>query len=389
MHIAAVIVAAGRGHRAGGGLPKQYRVLAGRTVLRRTLDAFLAHAAISAVQVVIHPDDAALYEEAVAGLGLPAAVHGGATRMESVAAGLDALARMDPVPEAVLIHDAARPFVSPALIARVADAIRPDRGAMPGLAVTDTLRRIDGGACGATVARDGLWRAQTPQGFPFAPLRAAFGQARGDETDDVEVAVAAGLTVVAVEGDEANVKLTTEADFEAAERSLARAMETRVGTGFDVHAFGPGDHVWMCGVRIPHDHGLAGHSDADVGLHALTDALLGAIGAGDIGQHFPPTDPQWKGASSDRFLAHAGGLVHARGGRIVHVDVTLVCERPKIGPHREAMCARIAEILEIAPDRVSVKATTTEKLGFTGRGEGAAAQAVASVEVPRVEGSRA
>ncbi|MBU0723516.1 MAG: bifunctional 2-C-methyl-D-erythritol 4-phosphate cytidylyltransferase/2-C-methyl-D-erythritol 2,4-cyclodiphosphate synthase [Alphaproteobacteria bacterium] len=379
----ALIVAAGRGHRLGGALPKQYLPLAGITVLRRTVQLFQAHPGIQQVRVVIHPDDALLYAEALNGIDLPAPIHGGATRQDSVRLGLEALAA--DAPDSVLIQDAARPFADAALIDRVLDALADHPGAIPAIAVADTLKRAIDGRIETTVPRTGLYRAQTPQGFRFADILAAHRACAGQElTDDASVLEAAGQTVVLVEGAEANVKITTAEDMMRAETLLGAARESRSASGFDVHRFaGSGDHVTLCGVSVPHDSALEGHSDADVGLHALTDALLGCIGAGDIGQHFPPSDPQWRGASSDRFLAHARSLVEARGGRIVHVDVTLICERPKIGPYRDAMVARVAEILRLSPDRVSVKATTTEQLGFTGRREGIAAQALATIELPR------
>jgi len=378
-HTIALIVAAGRGVRVGGGLPKQYRSLAGKPVLRRSVEAFLSHPAIDAVQVVIHPDDRELYEAAVIGLPLSAPVSGGATRQESVLRGLETIDC-----DRVLIHDAARPLVEVATIDRILAALDSDEGAIPALAVADSLRR--GNAyVEDEVERDGLYRVQTPQGFRFAPILAAHRAAVSTSTDDAAVLRAAGGRVALVEGDEMNFKLTTAADFQRAELLLAARMTSRTGTGFDVHRFGPGDHVWLCGVRVPHTHGLIGHSDADVGLHALTDAILGAIGCGDIGQHFPPTDPQWAGASSDRFLAHAGKLVAERGGRIYHVHVPILAERPKIGPHRDAMRARIAEILSLRVEAVSVKATTTEGLGFTGRSEGIAAQAIATIRLPSEE----
>lgn len=374
--ILALIVAAGRGQRAGGGVPKQYRTVGGKAVLRRTVEAFQAHPRVDAVQVVIHPDDRDLYDEAVGDLALPAPIHGGATRQASVRLGLEAITA-----DRVLIHDAARPFVPQDVIDRVLDAIDADDGAIPALAVSDSLRR-GGTHVDDEVERDGLWRVQTPQGFRFDAIRAAHQAASVEATDDAAVLRAAGGRVALVEGDEINMKLTTPADFARAEAWLAAAMTSRTGMGFDVHRFGPGDHLWLCGLRIPHSQGLIGHSDADVGLHALTDAILGAIGEGDIGQHFPPSDPQWKGAASDRFLAHAASLVKARGGRIDHVDVTIIAERPKVGPHRDAMRQRIADILALPVAAVSVKATTTEALGFTGRGEGLAAQAVATVRIP-------
>jgi len=376
---AALIVAAGRGTRAGPGGPKQYRTLGGMTVLRRTLLAFVTHEGIDAVQAVIHPDDLKAYEASAAGLPkLLPPCFGGETRQASVAAGLEALSQA--APARVLIHDGARPLVSPDIIERAIAALGVHQGVLVALPVTDTLRIAAGGMAGATVPRDGLWRAQTPQAFRFDAILKAHRTALGAElTDDVAVATAAGMDVTIIEGHEANLKITTSDDLKLAERLLGSRGESRTGSGYDVHRFGDGDHVWLCGVKIPHTHGLVGHSDADVGLHAITDALLGAISEGDIGQHFPPSDPQWKGASSDRFLAHAAKLAADKAARIVHVDVTFICERPKIGPHRDAMRARVAEILGLAPDRVSIKATTTEGLGFTGRSEGLAAQALATV----------
>lgn len=375
--VAVLIVAAGRGRRAGDGLPKQYRPLNGRPVLGHSLARFTAHARVDMVLAVIHPDDRALYDEAAAGLDCLDPVNGGAERQDSVRLGLEALA--DAGADIVLIHDAARPFVSPALIDRMVAAVEAyGEGAIPALPVVDTLKR--GTAhIEATVSRDGLWRAQTPQAFPFDLIIEAHRATQGQQlTDDAAVMEAAGHLVRLVPGAEENIKLTTPDDFDRA----TPLTDIRMGTGFDVHRFEPGDHVWLCGVKLDHDQALRGHSDADVGLHALTDALLGALGDGDIGTHFPPSDPQWKGAASDRFLAHAGALVAARGGRIAHLDVTLICERPKIGPHKQAMKARIAEILAIDPARVSVKATTTEELGFTGRREGIAAQAAATIRLP-------
>ena len=380
--VAAVIVAGGRGVRAGGGLPKQYRHLAGQPVLRHTVAAFAGHGRVDSVQVVIHPDDRELYEKAVAGLDVRTPVFGGDTRQASVLAGLEALA--DAAPTVVLIHDAARAFVSAAVIDGVVDAVlATGDGAIPALPVTDTLKR-GGDVVEATVDRAGLNRAQTPQGFPYSTILAAHHRAREEAlTDDAAVAEAAGLAVRLVAGEEDNVKLTTAEDFARAEVRLSGAFgDVRTGTGFDVHRFEPGDHVWLCGVRVPHNEGLKGHSDADVGLHAITDAILGALGAGDIGDHFPPTDARWKDAASARFLAHAADLVAKRGGTVAHVDVTVICERPRLGPHKPAMVARVADILGLDATRVSVKATTTEKLGFTGRGEGIAAQAVATLRLP-------
>lgn len=392
----ALIVAAGRGSRLGGPLPKQYRDLAGAPVLRHAVRAFLDHPKVAATRLVIHPDDRALYEAAVAGLALLPPVEGGATRQDSVIRGLESLAELRP--EAVLIHDAARPFVDRALVDRVLAALATTAGAIPALPVVDTLKRGDGGEAPAivgTVERAHLWRAQTPQGFHYDAILAAHRACRGQElTDDAAVAERAGLTVALVVGDEANFKITSEEDLARADEDLARRRsrtgigtsasareETRTACGYDVHRLGAGDHVMLCGVRVPHAAGLVGHSDADVGLHALTDALLGTIAAGDIGQHFPPTDARWRGADSAQFLAHAGQLVAGAGGVIVFVDVTLVCERPKIGPHRDAMRRRIATILGLDVARISVKATTTERLGFTGRKEGIAAHAVATVRL--------
>jgi 2-C-methyl-D-erythritol 4-phosphate cytidylyltransferase/2-C-methyl-D-erythritol 2,4-cyclodiphosphate synthase len=375
----ALVVGAGEGLRFGGGVPKQYRQCAGHAVMWRSLSAFLNHPEVASVQAVIHPSHHDLYDEAVRGLSLPAPVDGGATRQESVARGLESL--VAEAPSRVLIHDAARPLVDHGVISRVLAALETSPGAVPALAVADTLKRSDGAFIETTVDRQGLWRAQTPQGFRFEDILSAHRQAGGEElTDDAAVAERAGLAVAIVEGAEDNFKVTRTGDLIRAERALGFG-EIRTGMGFDVHRFGPGDHVMICGVSIAHDFGLEGHSDADVGLHAITDALLGAIGAGDIGSHFPPSDPQWKNADSEVFLRHAGELLGAKGGRISNIDVTLVCERPKIGPHREAMAGRVAEILGLAAGRVSVKATTTEGLGFTGRGEGIVAQAVATVRL--------
>jgi 2-C-methyl-D-erythritol 4-phosphate cytidylyltransferase/2-C-methyl-D-erythritol 2,4-cyclodiphosphate synthase len=371
--IAILIVAAGKGERTGRAGPKQYEPLLGLSMLRRTMNAFAGWP----VRVVIGPGQDMLYAQA-AGPDAPAPVAGGARRQDSVRLGLEALAA--DAPDYVLIHDAARPLVSRAVIQQVIAALeRGAAGAVPMLAVADTLRRQEAGRW-ATVPREGLQRAQTPQGFRFPEILAAHRtHAAADATDDVAIAGLAGLAVEAVAGEEENLKVTTEKDFALAERLLMG--ETRSAMGYDAHRFTEGDHVWLCGVKVPHDHGLEGHSDADAGLHALTDALLGCISAGDIGQHFPPTDARWKGAPSWKFLDHANGLVKQKGGAVLHCDVTLICERPKIGPHREAMRARIAEILALDIDRVSVKATTTEGMGYTGRREGLAAQAVATVRL--------
>jgi 2-C-methyl-D-erythritol 4-phosphate cytidylyltransferase / 2-C-methyl-D-erythritol 2,4-cyclodiphosphate synthase len=378
VHTVALIVAAGRGQRFGVTSPKQYVELVGKPVLRHSLETFALHPTIGAVRVVIHGDDVALYNSATAGLSLLAPVTGGATRQESVRRGLESL--KDMMPSAVLIHDAARPLVDAALIDRMLAALEEAPGAIPALPVADTVKRAQDGRVAATLDRRTLWRAQTPQAFRYGDIMAAHDAAAGRElTDDAAVAEAAGLAVALVEGAEENFKVTTEADLRRAQQLLSPAVDIRTGNGFDVHRFGPGSQIMLCGIAVPHDQGLIGHSDADVGLHALTDAILGAIGAGDIGQHFSPNDARWRGADSAQFLAHAGLLVAERGGRILSADITLICERPKVGPHRAAMVARVAAILGLDPSRVSVKATTTEGLGFTGRGEGIAAQATASV----------
>ena len=387
METAAVIVAAGRGTRAAGeGVPKQYRLVGGVTLLTRALECFTAHPKIDTLVSVIHADDQAHYFSASAPFTrkLLEPVFGGATRQDSVRAGLQRLKAHSP--RNVLIHDAARPFAGAALIGRVIEGLVEHDGAVPALAVTDTLKRATDGRIEGTLDRANLWGVQTPQGFHFEKIlaahRAAAKAGKTDFTDDSALAEWHGLDVALVAGAPANVKLTTREDFALAQERLRGAnAEWRCGQGFDVHAFTNGDHVMLCGVKIPHDKALAGHSDADVGLHALTDAILGAIGDGDIGSHFPPNDPQWRDAASDKFLRDAARRVSALNGRIVNVDVTLICETPKIGPHREVMRARIAEILRIGVDRVSVKATTTERLGFTGRGEGIAAQATAMVQL--------
>ena len=377
----ALVVAAGRGHRIGGETPKQYREVAGQSLLRHCAIALVRHPAIAAVRVVIHPDDRALYDGAVAGLGLLDPVDGGAARQDSVRLGLESLAAEPP--DRVLIHDAARPAVDARLVERVIAALDDAPGAIPALPVSDSLKRANGDRrITGVVDRDGLWRAQTPQGFRFADLLDAHRAAAGrDYTDDAAVAEAAGLTVSLVDGSADNIKVTTEDDFARAERLLGGWLETRVGMGFDVHAFEPGDHVVLCGVRIAHRAGLAGHSDADVGLHALVDAVLGALGAGDIGEHFPPSDPAWKDADSGRFAIHVRQMVADAGGAIANLDVTLACEAPKLAGHRAAMVARVAELFGAPTSRVSVKATTTERLGFLGRGEGIAALAVATLRL--------
>jgi 2-C-methyl-D-erythritol 4-phosphate cytidylyltransferase/2-C-methyl-D-erythritol 2,4-cyclodiphosphate synthase len=374
MTTAAIIVAAGRGMRAGGGTPKQWRLLGGRPVVAHALTAFAGLRRV----LVIHPDDRAAAEAVADGAMV---VQGGISRSASVRAALEALAGQGVT--RVLIHDAARPGVSPALIGRVLAALDSAQGAAPALSVTDALWTGADGRVTGTRDRAGLFRAQTPQGFHYEAILAAHRTHRGEAADDVEVARAAGLDVVMVEGEEANLKLTFPGDFVRAAQGLQLAamketpMDVRMGNGFDVHAFCPGDGVWLCGVKVPHGKALLGHSDADVGMHALTDAIYGALAAGDIGQHFPPSDPQWKGADSRIFLAHAAQMAIARGYAITSADVTLICERPKVGPHAGARRQALAEIMGVAVDRVSVKATTSERLGFTGREEGIAAMATA------------
>ncbi len=366
-----IIVAAGRGTRAGGDLPKQWRLLAGEPVLAHTLRAFDG---LGRILLVLHPDDM------VRGLdltqGRATLVAGGPTRDQSVRNALDCLDGS--AVGRVLIHDGARPFVSRALIARVLTALDQSDGAAPALPVTDALWTGAAGRVNGMQARDGLYRAQTPQGFRFPAILAAHRAHPGGAADDVEVARAAGLDVAIVGGEEENIKLTYPEDFARGERMLA-AMDVRLGNGYDVHAFCEGDHVILCGVKIPHGKALLGHSDADVAMHALTDALYGALAEGDIGRHFPPADPRWKGAASAIFLAHAGRRAAERGYRLSNADITIVCERPKIGPHAAAMQAELARILSVAPDRISVKATTSERLGFTGREEGIAALATATL----------
>lgn len=391
----AIIVAAGRGTRAGPGGPKQYRALAGRTILAWTAEAFLSHPQIDAVRVIIHRDDREAYDAAISDLSAhpkmlePAT--GGAERQDSVRLGLESISELTPA--RVLIHDAARPFIDAETITRVIDALDDHDGAIAALPVHDTIKKSDGAQTPCitdTVPREALWRAQTPQGFNFSKILDAHRKAAGQKlTDDAAVAEHAGLVVRLTAGSPDNMKITQAEDFGMAETLLRRqtnqkahAMEYRTGHGFDVHAFEDGDAVSICGVSIPHEKKLKGHSDADVGMHALTDAIFGAIGEGDIGDHFPPSDPQWKGAPSHVFLKKARDLVTARGGRITHGDVTLICESPKIGPHRHAMRDALAEILQVEPSRISVKATTTEQLGFTGRREGIAAMATATVALP-------
>ena len=374
MTTAAIIVAAGRGLRAGGEVPKQWQMLAGRPVVAHSLAAFEGMKRV----LVIHPDD----RVRAAALGV-ALVEGGENRSQSVRNALEALDGADIT--RVLIHDGARPLVAPTLIERVLAALEAHPGAAPALTVTDALWTGRNGQVTGARDRAGLYRAQTPQGFHFDAILAAHRAFKGEAADDVEVARAAGLDVAIVAGEEDNLKLTYPGDFARAEAIIrGRAMEVRpfdirTGNGFDVHAFCAGDHVWLCGVKVPHSKGLLGHSDADVGMHALTDAIYGALAEGDIGQHFPPTDPQWKGAASHLFLTHAANLMASRGFRLANADVTLICERPKFGPHALAMRVALAQIMGVEAARISVKATTSERLGFTGREEGIAAMATAAL----------
>lgn len=374
---AAIIVAAGQGLRAGGDVPKQFALLGGRPMLAHSVVALRGYPAVSQVVVAIGAGQQALLADAV---GEVASVAGGATRRLSVLAALEALA--DDPPARVLIHDAARPFLSHAVIDRLLAPLDACEGAIPVLPVADTLVRHDG-MLGETVARDHLYRVQTPQAFVFDAVLAAHRGWTGPEpTDDAQMVRDTGHEVTIVAGDAMLEKITHPADFAAAEARLAATLRTRTATGFDVHRLETGEELWLGGVLIPHDKGLSGHSDADVALHAITDALLGTIAEGDIGTHFPPSDPQWRGADSAQFLRHAAELIERRGGTIDFIDLTLLCEEPKIGPHRAAMQARIAGLLRLATTQVSIKATTTERLGFTGRGEGIAAQAAATVRVP-------
>ncbi|RLP23474.1 bifunctional 2-C-methyl-D-erythritol 4-phosphate cytidylyltransferase/2-C-methyl-D-erythritol 2,4-cyclodiphosphate synthase [Mesorhizobium sp. YM1C-6-2] len=389
---AVVIVAAGRGERAGkADGPKQYRHIGGRPVVSHTIQAFLSHPRIGRIVVAIHPDDDELFRTSTSEFadGRVTAIHGGATRQESTRLALRAL--RDDAPNMVLIHDGVRPFVDPGLIDRTIDAIDERQGALPAMQVADTLKRMNGdGNVGETVPRAGLHAAQTPQGFPFWPILAAHEKAfqlgKQDFTDDAAVAEWAKIPVRIVTGSPDNMKLTWARDMVVADQRLGNRRQAfpdvRTGNGYDVHSFTSGDHVTLCGVKIPHDKKLSGHSDADVGLHALTDALLATCGAGDIGTHFPPSDPQWKDAASHIFAEHAAAIVRSRGGRIANADITLICEAPRIGPHREAMVEAIASMLNISAGRISIKATTNERLGFIGREEGIAAIATASVIFP-------
>lgn len=393
MPVAALLVAAGKGLRAGGGEPKQYRLVNGRPVLAHALLPFLADPAISRIGVVIGEGDEGRYADAVAGLDssrLTAPTLGGTTRQESVRRGLLALSRQG-FEGIVLVHDAARPFVSPAQIAAAVGRLgESELAAIPALPVTDTVKRTDAsGHIAETPPRDQLVSVQTPQAFRFRPLLEAHEAAQAAQlhgfTDDAALMEWAGHPVATFPGDPANIKLTHAEDFLRAGSRSGKVLVTRVGTGYDVHAFGPGDHVWLGGIRIGHDHGVVAHSDGDVALHALTDALLGTLAEGDIGTHFPPSDPQWRGAASARFLAFAAERVRERGGRIDHLDLTIVCEAPKVGPHRDAIRAEIAAIAGVSVGKVAIKATTSERMGFTGRREGLAALATATIRLPEEE----
>ena len=384
--VAAVVVAAGQGLRAGGEIPKQFRRIAGETLLARALSAFAEAPDVTFVQPVIRPDDVDLVRRLTNGMNVLEPVAGGATRQASVRAGLEALVSCSP--DIVLVHDAARPFASASLITRAIEAAKKTGAAIPALPVTDTVKRIDStGTIEATLDRNSIRLVQTPQAFAFPALfdahRRALAQGRDDFTDDAALAEWAGIKVSVFAGEPGNIKFTTPEDFARAEAIQSAGLgDVRTGSGLDVHAFGPGDHVTLGGIRIPHVQALIGHSDADVALHALTDAIFGALADGDIGAHFPPSDPQWRGASSDRFLTFAVERVRTRGGRIAHLDLTIVCEAPRIGEHRDRMRANIANLAGIGIERVGVKATTSEKLGFTGCGEGIAAYATATIRLP-------
>jgi 2-C-methyl-D-erythritol 4-phosphate cytidylyltransferase / 2-C-methyl-D-erythritol 2,4-cyclodiphosphate synthase len=390
--LAIIVVAAGRGSRAGGGIPKQYRNLAGRPLLAHTLDALMRAAPGAKVLPVIHRDDLDLYRTSAidfeANPHLARPVFGGATRQASARLGLEALAGPQSWPKIILIHDAARLFVSDTLVDRAIIAAGTYGAAIPGVPLSDTIKEIDAeGFVSATLPRPRLRAVQTPQAFRFdlilAAHRNAAAMGASDLTDDAAVAEWAGHRIHVFAGEDTNMKVTTTKDLSVAEARLLRDLaDIRTGQGYDVHAFGPGDHVWLGGLKIAHDHGLVGHSDADVLSHAITDALLGALADGDIGSHFPPSDPQWRGAASRIFLAAAAAKVRSRGGAISHIDATVVCERPKLGPHRDAIRASIAKIVDIPFDRVAVKATTSEGLGFTGREEGIASLAIATIRLP-------
>lgn len=380
MKIAALIVAAGKGERAGGGVPKQFREIGGISLVSHAVDAFRRHPQICEIWIVIGDSQRPQLEVALAGRPVSAVIPGGSERQHSVRAGIEAVAAAGGC-DIVLIHDAARPFLPIEVIDRLLDALDSHDGAVPALPVADTLAH---GAreLGDVVARDGLYRIQTPQAFRFDAILAAHRSWNAPPaTDDAQLLRAAGMNVAMIAGSADLEKVTTASDFARSEALYAAAMTSRTGLGFDVHRLEPGPELWLCGVRVPHDKGLSGHSDADVALHAITDALLGAAALGDIGDHFPPSDPQWRGAASHLFLTHARDLIASLGARIDHIDVTIICEAPRIGPHREAMRARVAELLRLPTSAVSVKATTTERLGFTGRGQGIAAQAVTTISM--------
>ncbi|MDG1995473.1 MAG: bifunctional 2-C-methyl-D-erythritol 4-phosphate cytidylyltransferase/2-C-methyl-D-erythritol 2,4-cyclodiphosphate synthase [Emcibacteraceae bacterium] len=379
---AAIIVAAGRGHRVGGEIPKQYLDIGGVPVLKHTVQAFLDNPSIDYIQVIIHPDDHELYENAVGELNLPAPIHGGETRQQSVFNGLEAIAEL--TPEYVYIHDAARPFIDQRIINDLIDAVATSGAVIPALKVTDTIKYMATDKIDSTLDRNYLYRAQTPQAFRYKAIFMAHRRFEKDDmTDDSAIAEKGGLQVRIIDGSEENFKITTQEDLIKAEKMIGKTYtDVRTGYGVDVHAFEDGDHVILGGIKIPHDKSLKGHSDADVALHAITDAVLGAMALGDIGDHFPPSDDQWKGASSDIFLKHAVELIEKVDGVIAHVDLTIICEKPKIGPHREKIRDRISEIIDLDIARISVKATTTEKLGFTGKGEGIMAQAVVTIRLP-------
>ncbi|MGP6085634.1 bifunctional 2-C-methyl-D-erythritol 4-phosphate cytidylyltransferase/2-C-methyl-D-erythritol 2,4-cyclodiphosphate synthase [Antarctobacter jejuensis] len=373
MRTGIVVVAAGRGTRAGGEMPKQWQQVAGRAVARWTVEALLP---FGTVVLVVNPADREIAAQVCDGLDITI-VYGGAERAASVCAGLEALEGVRP--DRVLIHDVARPCVSDKVVRSVLDALDHFPGAAPALAVTDALWTGSGDRVTGTQDRDGLFRAQTPQGFHYKPIFAAHRIHPGGAADDVAVARAAGLDVAIVPGEESNLKITTPGDFARAAHYLRGQMDIRLGNGFDVHAFEEGDAVILCGVSVPHTHKLQGHSDADVGMHAVTDAIYGALAEGDIGRHFPPSDPQWKGAASEIFLRHAVDLATSKGFAIGNIDLTLICERPKIGPHAPEMTLKMSEIMGLDSDRLSIKATTSERLGFTGREEGIAALATATL----------
>ncbi len=386
----ALLVAAGKSERMQADKAKPYLTLDRESVLRRTVKIFMEHPLIDGVRVVIRREHHGAYKQAIEGLTLFPCVIGGDNRQDSVYRGLESIAHRGP--ERVLVHDIARPMVSAELITRVVQALDTHESVIPALPITDTIKRAEGGIAQETIPREGLYGVQTPQGFHYAPLFAAHRALHGKGlTDDAAVMERSGSKVFLVAGEATNIKITTQTDLEHMQTTLKNSLETRVGMGYDVHALLPHDadtpvarqYIKICGSHIPFTHYLQGHSDADVGLHALVDAILGALGDGDIGTHFPPDDHRWKGADSERFLMHAYELVAQRGGEIAHLDVTLICERPKIGPHREQMVQHIAQLLKLTPDRVSIKATTTEKLGFAGRSEGIAAQAVATLRLPR------